>query len=214
MQDAVSRLQKAYPSASKRVSGHACGLADEETLESNIKELFEKIGKVDHVVFTAGDSLAMMPLADATFPKIKQAGMVRFFAPLMVAKYAAKYLNPGPGSSITLTTGAVSERPMPNWSVIGAFAGGLQTMNRGLALDLAPIRVNLISPGAVDTELWAHMAEDDKQKMFKHIESTLPTGKVGKVEDVAESYIYVMKDKNITGAMISTSGGALLKGPR
>lgn len=150
----VERLKKSYPSASSKVTGHACNLGDEATLESNVVELLEKTGKIDHVVHTAGDPLAMMALEDATIDKIKKAGMVRFFSALMVAKHVPKYLTGGPRSSITLTTGAVSEKPIPNWTVINSFATGLQGMTRGLALDLKPIRVNLVSPGAVDTELW------------------------------------------------------------
>lgn len=151
VQNAVERLQKAYPSAAQRVAGHACGLGDEATLESNVKSLFEKTGELDHVVFTAGDALATIPIQDVTMDKVKKAGMVRFFAPLMIGKIAPQYLKKSPASSITLTTGAVSERPIPDWSVVGSYAAGLQAMTRGLALDLKPIRVNLVSPGAVDT---------------------------------------------------------------
>lgn len=83
---------------------------------------------------------------------------------------------------------------------------------RGLALDLQPIRVNLVSPGAVDTELWKGMPEDAKKGMFEELAKKTPVGGVGKIEDVAESYLYLMKDRNVTGAMISTSGGHLLVG--
>lgn len=129
-----------------------------------------------------------------------------------IGKIAPKYLNPGPASSIIITTGAVSERPIDNWTVVNSYATGLQGMTRGLALDLKPIRVNLVSPGAVNTELWGHMTAEQKEGMFKELSKKIPVGKVGSVEDVAESYLYLMKDRNVTGAMISTSGGHLLVG--
>ena len=78
------------------------------------------------MIYTAGDALAQMSLESVDFGKIKQAGMVRFFGPLLVAKHAASYLTGGPKSSITLTTGAVSERPIQNWSVVNSYATGLQ----------------------------------------------------------------------------------------
>lgn len=81
---------------------------------------------------------------------------------------------------------------------------------RGLALDLKPIRVNLVSPGVVDTDLWAGMSQEQKEGMFKTFEEKLATGKVGQVEDVAEAFLYAMKDKNLTGSLISTNGGGLL----
>lgn len=210
VQKTIDRLKKAYPSAGDRISGHACNLGDQSTVENNIKELFEKTGKLDHVIYTAGDKLAAMDLDAINMEKMVQAGMVRFFAPLLVAKYAAKYLNGGPKSTITLTTGAVSERPIPNWSVVGSYATGLHGMTRGLALDLKPIRVNLISPGAVDTELWDHMTAEQKKGFMDSTVARLPTGKIATPENIAESYLYVIKDTNITGAMISTSGGNLL----
>lgn len=210
VQDAVARLQKSYPSAAKRVEGHAANLGDEATLEDNIKGLFEKTGKLNHVVFTAGDALATISIHDATMAQIKQAGMVRFFAPILVAKYAAKYLENSNASSITFTTGSVSERPIPGWSVVNGYATGIQGTTRALALDLKPIRVNVVSPGAVDTELWAGLPADTKEAMFAEYAKKMTTGTVGQVVDVAETYLYAMKDRNLSGSMISTNGGALL----
>ena len=70
VKDAVSRLQKAYPSVSSKIEGHICNLGDESTLESNVEELFKKAGKLDHIVYTAGDKLATIPLEEATLAKM------------------------------------------------------------------------------------------------------------------------------------------------
>jgi NAD(P)-dependent dehydrogenase (short-subunit alcohol dehydrogenase family) len=214
VQQTIDRLLQDYPSAKSRLSGQACNLGDQATVEDNLKGLFEKVTsdgqKLDHVVYTAGDPLAMMKIEDISMEKMIKAGMVRFFAPLLVGKFAPKHMNPGPKSSITLTTGSVSEKPRPNWSMINSFATGLHGMTRGLALDLKPIRVNLISPGAVDTELWNMMTEQQKKDMFESMSSQLATGKVGTPSDLAESYLFVLKDTNVTGSVISTNGGALI----
>jgi NAD(P)-dependent dehydrogenase (short-subunit alcohol dehydrogenase family) len=121
-------------------------------VEQDLEALFKQTGKVDHIVFTAGDKLATVSIHNSTYESILRAGQVRFFAPLLVAKVGSKYLNPGPESSIVLTTGAVAEHPLPNWTVVASYAAGLHGMTRNLALDLKPIRVNLVSPGAFDTE--------------------------------------------------------------
>jgi NAD(P)-dependent dehydrogenase (short-subunit alcohol dehydrogenase family) len=213
VESTVSALKKAYPSASSRVSGHAYNLGDEDTIEANIESLFEKCGgNLDHVIYTAGDALAQINLADVNIAKMKQAGMLRFFGPLLVGKYAPKYLNPGPKSSIILTTGVISQKPLPGWSVINSYATGAQGMTRGLALDLKPIRVNLVSPGWVDTELWANsgLTGDAKTQMLEGIAAKLPTGKIATPEMLAEAYLYLLKDPNITGSMISSNGGSLL----
>ncbi|KIW69579.1 hypothetical protein PV04_05449 [Phialophora macrospora] len=210
---AISRLQSAYPESTTKITGLPCNLGDEATLESNIKTLFRGIdSKLDHVVFTAGDPLAAKPLQELDMQSMKQAGMVRFFAPFFVAKEAVGYLNAGQASSITLTTGSVSERPIPNWTVVASYASGLHGMTRGLALDLKPLRVNLISPGGVDTELWVNsLGDKDKaQAVFEVMKTRVATGEIGRVEDVVESYLYVLKDQNVTGSVIRSDGGIFL----
>lgn len=140
-----------------------------------------------------------------------QASMIRYYAPLMIGKHGAKYLNPGPNSSITLTTGGITDRPSPNWILPASTMCAVEGLMRGLALDLAPIRVNIVNPGLVETELWDHMSKEDFEKLKKDSASQLPTGRVAQPEDVAEAYLYLMKDMNVTGISIKTNGGAFLK---
>ncbi|KAK4697673.1 hypothetical protein P7C71_g440, partial [Lecanoromycetidae sp. Uapishka_2] len=207
----IEKLLKTYPSAKGRISGYACDLSSVK-LEGNIQHLFEQCGgKLDHIVFTAGDKLAVTKLEDASLEYIQNAGRIRFHAPLLVAKHAVKHLNSGPASSITLTTGSVSERPHKDWAIIGSYGTGLHGMMRGLALDLAPIRVNLISPGAVMTPLWDGIPADQIEVMMNSMKAKSTTGEIGKPEDVAESYLYVMRDWNCSGSVIDSNGGALLK---
>ena len=137
-------------------------------------------------------------------------GNVRFFSVLLLAKHLRTYLNPGPKSSLTLTSGGVAEKPVPNWSTVASYAGGLHSMTRNLALDLKPIRVNLVSPGAVDTELWNGMSKEQKERMFKGIEASLLTGRVGKPEDLAEQYLTLLRDYNVTGSVVRSDGGHAL----
>lgn len=212
---AIQRLQASYPQSSTVLEGHPCDLGTEATLESNVEGLFSKIvDKLDHIVFTAGDVLTAVPLAQLTLSALKQAGMVRFFAPFFVAKHAVSYLNPGPASSFTLTTGAAGDRPVPGMPAVSAFSAGLHGLIRSLALEMRPVRVNLVSPSAVDTELWAralgHGSEERKAAMFAHHRSTVATGQVGQVEDVVESFLYLLKDKNVTGTIIRSDGGYLI----
>ena len=136
----IDQLLKTYPSAKGRIAGYACDLSS-PSVEANIEKLFEQCGgpKFDHIVHTAGDSLAMLKLEDATLESIQKAAMVRFNSPILLAKHAPKYLNPGPASSITLTTGSVSRKPNKDWSIVAGYAAGLHGIMRNLALDLAPV---------------------------------------------------------------------------
>ncbi|KAL1967360.1 hypothetical protein VTN77DRAFT_3144 [Rasamsonia byssochlamydoides] len=208
--DAVQRLKSAYPNG--QITGHECDLKQED-VESRLEKVFADVTAanggelLDHIVFTAGDRLAMKPIQDIDLAFIRQAGQVRFMAPLLVAKLAPRFLKPSYTSSLILTTGAVSQKPIANWSVIASYATGLHGMTRNLALDLKPLRVNLVSPGAVDTELWG----PDREKLIAEFAKTAHLGKVATAEEVAESYIYLMKDTNATGSVVSTNGGSLLQ---
>lgn len=94
---------------------------------------------------------------------------------------------------------------------MAAYQGGICSLARNLALELKPIRVNVMSPGLVDTELWdAIVPADQKQVLLQDHASKSPTGRVATAEDVAEAYLYLMKDPNITGRIVSTDSGSLL----
>jgi NAD(P)-dependent dehydrogenase (short-subunit alcohol dehydrogenase family) len=212
---AVSKLQSSYPSAKSNIHGLRVDLSKADTLESELKTLFEKTmkgmgdEKLDHVIFTAGDALSTMKLEEMTMERILKAGQIRFFAPLLAAKFIPQFLRNSHNSSYTITTGSISERPMPDWSVIGSFAGGNHSMVRNLALDMKPIRVNGVSPGVVDTELWK-MGKEEKEKLMEQMSKKMATGVPGKPEYVAESFLSCMRDWNMDGAMIRTDGGGLL----
>lgn len=215
----IQQLQTAYPSKSSHVAGFPCDLADQRTLESNITSLLVAATdhgqqKLDHIIHTAGDAITIPPIADATLDAIIQAGMVRFFSALLLFKHAPAYMAPGPAASITLTTGSVGQRPIKGYGALTGYAAGLEGVCKGMALDLAPLRVVLVCPGAVETELWDNLGRSEEQKegMRRHFRETLPTGRVGRREDVAEAYLYAVKDRNLTGAMVSSNGGQLLIG--
>ncbi|KAK7536912.1 uncharacterized protein J3D65DRAFT_358008 [Phyllosticta citribraziliensis] len=213
---AVSQLSSAYPSAASKqfISSHVCDLGDPNTLEANIEALFAATtgtAPLQHVVFTAGEPLATVPLQEMDVGKAQAAGTVRFFAPLLVAKHAARALPATTGSSITLTSGSSGDRPpMANWGLIAAYAAGLFGMVRGLAVDLRPRRVNVVAPGAVETPLWATSFGERHEAMAKSIGEGLLTGEVGQVEQVVEAYLWCLKDRFVTGEVVRTNGGALI----
>jgi NAD(P)-dependent dehydrogenase (short-subunit alcohol dehydrogenase family) len=137
--------------------------------------------------------------------------MVRFFGPLLVAQNVRKHLTPGPASSFKFTNGVAPKRPPKDWSVVASYLAGIEGMVMGLARDLAPIRVNLVSLGAVDTELWDPIKQQGAFETVKAgMEERMATGTIGKVEHVAECYLYLMKDHNATGSIVRSDGGILL----
>jgi NAD(P)-dependent dehydrogenase (short-subunit alcohol dehydrogenase family) len=90
VESAVEALRKSYPEG--KVAGYSCDLS-KPTLEQDIEALFKQTGKVDHIVFTAGDRLATIPLQEITLESIQRAGQIRFIAPLLLAKVGSRYLS-------------------------------------------------------------------------------------------------------------------------
>ena len=206
----LERLRSAYPASNSQVSGHICDLSQTEQLEANIEALLKKAAadsKIDHITFTAGPALNIYPVSEVTPEAIHKTGAVRFLRPLLLAKLAPKYLRPGHSSSITLTGGSNTDKPLPGWTLQASYGAAIEGMTRGLAVDMKPARVNMVSPGAVHTELFGDISEESLQRM----RDISLTGTVGRPEDVAEAYIYAMKDKFITGSIIQSNGGRLLK---
>lgn len=206
---AVADIKTIYPSAA--IAGFGCDLS-QDSLEQDLEELFNKAGgNVDHVVYTAADGLTIRGLQDLTPDVIRRASHMRQVVPMIVAKVAARRLPQSPESSLTLTTGGIADHPRAGWSLMAYVANGIVALTRNLALDLAPIRVNAVEPGFVDTELWKDLATQEKADMMQAIADKVPTGVAGKVEDVAEAYVYLMKDRNATGEIVKTrSGGQLV----
>ena len=183
-------------------------------METNIDSLLQAATtnyKLDHIVFTAGDALKPIPIAEATVESVHATGTVRFMGKVMLAKLAPKYMFPGPNSSITLTGGTNSHKPVKGWAIIAAWGSGAEGLARGLAVDLAPIRVNLVSPGAVRTELFDSIPKERLDSILQGFAEASLVERVADPQDVAEAYIYAMKDRFVTGTIISTDGGRLLK---
>ncbi|KAF2161107.1 hypothetical protein M409DRAFT_28437 [Zasmidium cellare ATCC 36951] len=210
---AVKKLQDAYPSAKDRIVGHACNLNDEATLEDNIIHLLSQLPKdtkLDHVNWTAGEYVPPTPLAEASVSKIRSAMTTRYIAPIILAKHLPPYLTASPDSSITLTTGIVTEKPIPGWSVIAGGRSAVIGLGKALALDMKPVRVNVVCVGAVETPSLDRLQGEAREKMFKALVDKSTTGRVAKPEMVAEAYLYCMRDGNVTGNVVVSSSGVLL----
>jgi NAD(P)-dependent dehydrogenase (short-subunit alcohol dehydrogenase family) len=202
----VEKLQKANPSV--KISGHAVDLLGSD-VESRLEALFSQLGPLHHIIFTAGNSLTIKPLKDVDYETIIAAGHVRVFVPILVAKLGEKYLDKSSANtSITLTGGSIADKPIEGWSVASYVASSVRGLVKNLALDLSPIRVNLVSPGYVLTPLWG--AGTKEEDLTAYADQTI-VGRVGKPEEIAESYLYLIKSTFSTGSEISVNGGSVLK---
>ncbi|MDB5137131.1 MAG: hypothetical protein JWP37_3734 [Mucilaginibacter sp.] len=200
-QQSVDNALTALPAGSE---GHVADLTNEQQIEN----LFKKIGEFDHLVFTAGEALKLDELSIVSMDGAREFFNLRFWGALMAAKYGSQYMRKG--GSITLTNGIVGIRPWKGWAVAASIAGATEALTRGLAVDLAPIRVNTVCAGMVRTNLWNNVAEADREAMFNEMGSKLLTGRVGEAEDIAEAFLFLMRGNFTTGQVVVVDGGGVL----
>jgi len=176
------------------------------TQESQVADLFERVGRLDHIVSTAADiegAYELLPLLDLrAAQKVVES---KFYGPLLLAKYGAPLLSPT--GSITFTSGIAAYRPSARGSVVAAVNAGLEGLVRALAIELAPIRVNAVSPGWVDTPIWTFVAGDKKDETLSAMAKRLPVGRVGQPEDIADAISFLLGNGFTTGTVLHVEGG-------
>ncbi|KAF3931903.1 hypothetical protein ABW20_dc0100216 [Dactylellina cionopaga] len=211
----IARIKASYPDAGSRIQGKTCDLSGDNQ-EEEIISLYKFAtddgkNKLDHVVSTAGDSFALIKLPDITYDVVSKFGKVRYLGSMFMAKHAPEYVNVSAESSFTVTSGVNSEKPGDGWSAIVGMATAMEGMTRGLAKDMKPIRVNCVSPGAVKTELYSQFGDEATvEKVIEMYKGQTLTKTIGLPEDLAESYLYVMKSSFVTGTVLQADGGYLL----
>lgn len=211
----IDRLVASYPSAKERISGHVIDLSSPD-IEDALHTLFKAAstnGKIDHVVHTASDSSESLKITQTDSETIRKYGEVRDVSVVYVAKVAPQYMHLSASSSITITGGVTGRKPVPGWSVVAGWQAAKEGLARALAVELRPIRVNLVSPGVIDTELFDKRTDGvfaTKEAMLAAYGSKSLLQKCGSPEDTAEAYLYFMRDTYVTGHVLVTDGGYLL----
>ena len=186
--------------------GTALDVRDEVAVAS----LFERLGEMDHLAFTAGDAFTPRPLADIELSDAHSMLDVRFWGAVTVVKYAAPQIRAG--GSVGLTTGTVGQRPVPGAAIAAAGAGATEGLVRGLAVELAPVRVNAVRAGAVRTPMWDRIPEAQRELLFARLAQGTLTGTVGEPEQLAAAHLYLMQNEYVTGTVLTVDGGLLLTG--
>jgi NAD(P)-dependent dehydrogenase (short-subunit alcohol dehydrogenase family) len=179
-------------------------IAANATNEEDVSRLFEQAGKFSHLVITAAD-LAYQPISELDIDSARRSIDSKLTAALLLSKYAATRIDKR--GSIIFTAGIAAERPLPTGAVTAAVNGALFSLAYALAIGLAPIRVNAISPGWVDTPLWEKAFGDNKSAMLGQMAQHLPVGRVGRPEEIAHAILFLMENEFTTGTVLRVDGG-------
>jgi NAD(P)-dependent dehydrogenase (short-subunit alcohol dehydrogenase family) len=203
----VSRQQSSVDRALAQLPEHARGATVDLTDLAAVERLAADIGDIEHLVFTAGESLQLAPLAGLTPDVITGFFRTRFVGALTAVRVFSPHITAS--GSITLTSGTAAEQPEFGALPV-SICGAMNALTKALAVELAPIRVNAVAPGVVRTPLWDAMSGPDRQAMYEQVAQQLPLGRIGEVADAALAYIYFMEQSFGTGVVLTVDGGTVL----
>ncbi len=178
------------------------------TDDAAVERFFRELGALDHLVVTSGPVIGSAKLAELDINAAKQAYDVKVFGQMRAAKHAARYI--AKTGSITLTSGLLARKAVPGALVKATMNAAVENMGKTLAKELAPVRVNVVSPGMVETGMWGEMPEAERKVMAVRAGSGLPVGRVGQTDDLAQAYWLLMTNGFMTGAVVDVDGGGLL----
>jgi NAD(P)-dependent dehydrogenase (short-subunit alcohol dehydrogenase family) len=202
----AGRDEDRLAAALDQLGGRARGVALDVADEPAVRDLFGSFDHVDHVAVLAGTR------ADGEIAGIDAAAArgpidSRLFGALYVCKHAAPKMTDG---SITICTGAGVARPRRGGAIVAAAAGGSEVLAKAVALEVAPVRVNIIRPGLVDTPMLARMAGDQRDAMIAAQSKRIPLGRVAQPEEIAHAILFLMSNTYVTGSTLTIDGGVTL----
>ena len=204
----ASRSEEKLRQAKAQVQGSVEAFTVNVMDEGSVKAFFERVGEFDHLT-TPGSEAVMGPFLSLDTQAARKAFDSKFWGQYHAAKYGAPKIRSG--GSITFFAGIWSQKPIPKASVVAAINSAIEGLGRGLAVELAPIRVNTVSPGIVDTPLYAGMAPDKKEAMFKEAAASIPARRIAKPEEIAQTVLYLMANSYTTGSTLYVDGGVTLR---
>jgi NAD(P)-dependent dehydrogenase (short-subunit alcohol dehydrogenase family) len=187
-----------------RLSAYPVDIGD----PAQVTRLFDRVGTLSHLVVTAAD-LPYGPVVSLSEDSMVRAVRSKILGPLFAAQQAApRITKPG---SITFTSGIAASRPAPGGALAATVNGALESMVLALALELAPIRVNAVSPGWVDTPVWDRLATPDvKNARMADLAARLPARRLGRPEDIANAVAFLIADTFVTGTVLHAEGAQVL----
>jgi NAD(P)-dependent dehydrogenase (short-subunit alcohol dehydrogenase family) len=201
----ASRNQKKLDTVAAKLGG-AVQTRVLDTGDNNLLErFFQQEQAWDHVVVSAAQTKGG-PVRDLSLADAAAAMDSKFWGAYRVAR-AARIKDDG---SLTFISGFLSERPSGTAVLQGAINAALESLARGLALEFAPIRVNAVSPGVIETPIWDGLPADKRKALFEGTASRLPVHRIGQAHDIANAVLFVMTTSFATGSTVRVDGGAVI----
>jgi NAD(P)-dependent dehydrogenase (short-subunit alcohol dehydrogenase family) len=202
----ASREQPRIDRALSELGKSASGVTIDVTDEDSVARTLEHVGAIDHLIYTAGASLDLMPVNSLRLDAAKNYYDVRCFGILLAVKHA----HVREGGCIVLTSGIAGARPSAGWAVASGTAGTIEAFTRALAVELAPLRVNAVSPGTVRTDLWADLPANVREDYYQRTARSNLTNTISEPDEIAPAYAALIDQPFATGSILVIDGGRTL----
>ncbi|CAB3773806.1 SDR family oxidoreductase [Paraburkholderia humisilvae] len=205
---AVGRDRRKLDNALAGIAGRVAGEAFDCTDRVALDRFFERLGRFDHLVLTLSGGEGGGTFAELDLAALRRGFEAKFWPQIEAAQAGLHALRRD--GSITFLTAISARIANPGTAGLGAINGALESMIGTLARELAPMRINAISPGVVDTAWWDRFPADVKTNLFRQQAETLPVRRVGDAQDIAHAIVFLMENRFVTGAVIECDGGMRL----
>jgi NAD(P)-dependent dehydrogenase (short-subunit alcohol dehydrogenase family) len=205
----TGRSKERLDQAAQRI-GYPVQVAElDATNRGALNAFFATTGSIDHLVLAASPgAVGVGPFAALDEAALRQAFDGKFFAYVKAIQAALPQMRRD--GSVTIITAATARAAFAGTAGITAANGALETLVAPLAVELAPLRVNAVSPGVIDTHWWNAMPEGQRRAYFESVAAVSPVRRVGKPDDVAEAIVYLAGAGYVTGTVLECTGGSNL----
>lgn len=200
----ASRSSEKLENAKNRIGKNVETLTLDVTNEDEVKALFEKVDPFDHLV-TCAAGTAMGPFLESDVAPVRAYFESKYWGQYYTVKYAHGKIKEG--GSIVMFSGAANKKATAGMTSSASINGAIEGLCRTLAQELAPVRVNVVSPGLIDTEMHAPLPKEARENLYAFVAQSLPIPRVGTPEDVAKAALYLLVSDYATGTVISVDGG-------
>ena len=185
----------------RAVSGQVMDLLDPQSIDG----FFQRVGAFDHLVTPAATGM-FAPIRDMDLPAARELLESKQWGQMLCVHHAAKRMSPT--GSITLFSGTVTQKPLAGGSIFAAAGGATEAAGRVWAFELAPIRVNMVVPGVIDTAIWATLMGDEAAaQTYSAMAEALPVKRVGTPDDVAKAVLFLIDNGFVDGHSLVVDGG-------
>jgi NAD(P)-dependent dehydrogenase (short-subunit alcohol dehydrogenase family) len=203
----VGRSQERLNQASGEIGNGVQSIQADVEDEASVEAAFNKIGTFDHLFISAQDA-ATAPLSEMTKDKFRPTLDSKIWGALHVVKHAASRINEH--GSIVFVSGLAGRKGYPGYALAGAANAGIEAVARNFAVELAPIRVNTVCAGVIDTAMLDRVFGGQKSQIIEQIAAKLPVRRIGRPEEIADAVLFLMKNEFMTGTTLLVDGGDAL----